>query len=138
MHHYDVIAHAHKESYLVLLASIMAAMISYTVFSQHRRRTLVAWRIAGVNPPSATFRSFFNGHVRDQLGESSGGEATDLADVFVGQSKDHLDCVDSDLVIADVASVFGRFVKYTVGQPEAVGHRVEFYIGEVARYTWAG
>ena len=39
--------------------------------------------------------------IRDQLGESSGGEATDLADVFVGQSKDHLDCVDSDLVIED-------------------------------------
>ncbi len=108
----------------------MAAMINYTVFLQHRHKTLVAWRIAGagVNPPSATFRSFFNGHVRDQLGESSGGEATDLADMFVGQSKDHLDCVDSDFVIADVVSVFGRFVKYAAGQAEAVGHWVEFYI----------
>ena len=104
------------------------ALINYSVYSQHRRRTLLTWKIAAVNPPSATFRSFYNGHVRDMVSESSsdGIFITDISDVFVGQSKENLDSVDSDLVIADVAPVFGRFVKYAVGQAEAVGHRVEF------------
>ena len=110
------------------------AMINYTVYSQHRRRTLLTWRIAAVNPPSATFRSFYNGHVRGMVCGSSSGEI-DISDVFVGQSKENLDSVDSGLVIADVVSVFGRFVKYAVGQAEAVGHQVEFM---KSSYIWGG
>ena len=59
-------------------------------------------RIVAVNPPSATFRSFRNGNVRDMVGESSSGEITDISDVFVGPPKENVDSVDSDLVIADI------------------------------------
>ena len=46
------------------------------------------------------------------VGESSSSE-TDISDVFMGQPKEN---VDSDLVIADVVSVFNCLVKYAVGQ----------------------
>ena len=39
------------------------------------------------------------------VGESSSGEITDISDVFVGQSKESVHSVDSDLAIADVVSV---------------------------------
>ena len=109
------------------------AMINYIVFSQHCHRTLLTWRIAAVNPPSATFWSFYNGQVQDMVGESSSSKITNISDIFVGQSKKNIPSVDSDLVIADVVSVFGRFMKYAVGQAEAVGHRVEFM---KSSYIW--
>ena len=56
-----------------------------------------------------------DGPFGDMVGESSSGE-TDILDVSV----------DFNLVIADVVSVFGRFVKYAVGQAEVVSHWVEF------------
>ena len=68
-----------------------------------------SWRIASVNPPSSTFRSFFSGQVQDLCERSD-----ELSEVFVGQAKDHLDLVDPDFVIAEVVAVFRRFVKYTV------------------------
>ena len=37
-----------------------------------------------------------------------------LKQVFVGQTKESLDLVDYDLVVAEVLSVFGRDVKYNV------------------------
>ena len=71
------------------------AMINYTVYLQHRRRTFLMWRIATVNPPSSTFRSFYNGHVRGMVCSSSIGEI-DISDVFVGQFKENFDlCVMS-------------------------------------------
>ena len=38
--------------------------------------------------------------------------------MYVGKSKDLLDAVDIDLVIADVAPLFGHFVRYEVGQTD--------------------
>ena len=56
-------------------------------------------------------------------GESTSGEITDISEVVVGQSKRNVDSVDSDLVIMVwCLSVFGRFIKYGVGQAGAVGH----------------
>ena len=37
-----------------------------------------------------------------------------LKQVFVGQTKESLDLVDHDLVVAEVLSVLGRYVKYNV------------------------
>ena len=88
-----------------------------------------------MNPPSAIFQSFYNGHMRDMFGESSSGEITDISDVFMGQSKENVDSVDSDLVIADVVSVFSRLGKYSVGQAEVVGPQVEFM---KSSYIWGG
>ena len=78
-----------------------------------------------MNPPTATFWSFYNCHVQGMVCGSSSGEI-DISDIFVDQTKENLDPVDSGLVIADVVSVFGRFVKYAMGQAEAVGHQVQF------------
>ena len=36
------------------------------------------------------------------VGESSSGEITYISDVFLGQLKENIDSVDSDLVIADI------------------------------------
>ena len=43
-----------------------------------------------------------------------GSEFSDrvLKQVFVGQTKETLDLVDYDLVVAEVLSVFGRYMKY--------------------------
>ena len=78
---------------------------SLYIFSQHRRRTWLTLRIAAVNPPSATFWSFYNGNVLDRVGEFSSGEITNISDVFVGQLKENVDSVDSDLVIVDMVDV---------------------------------
>ncbi len=37
---------------------------------------------------------------------------SEIADVFVGKTKESLDRVNYELVIADVISVFGPFVKF--------------------------
>ena len=91
------------------------AMINYAVYSESSRRMLLSWRIASVNPPSSTFRSFFSVQVQDLCERSD-----EQSEVFVGQAKDHLDLVDPDLVIAEVVAVLGRFVKYT-DEKEEVG-----------------
>jgi len=59
-------------------------MINYAVYSKSRRRMLLSWRIASVNPPSSTFRSFLQ--VQDLCERSD-----ELSEVYVGQAKDHLD-----------------------------------------------
>jgi len=57
------------------------------VYSESRRM-LLSWRIAYVNHPSSTFRSFFIGQAQDFCERSD-----ELSGVFVGQAKDHLDLV---------------------------------------------
>ena len=94
-------------------------IISYTVYSQSLRRTIVPWRISPVHPPSTTFRGFFTADIKpqltqlpcDQLGEQ---RVPQLIKAYIGKSKDLVDDVDIDLVIADVAPLFGPFVKYEV------------------------
>ena len=74
-----------------------------------------------MHPPSTTFRGFFTADIKpqltqlpcDQLGEQ---RVPQLIKAYIGKSKDLVDDVDIDLVIADVAPLFGPFVKYEVGQ----------------------
>ena len=72
------------------------------------RRTLFAWKITECPLPTFTFKQFYE--------EKVGYEFCDrvLKQVFVGQTKESLDLVDYDLVVAEVLSVFGRYVKYNV------------------------
>jgi len=66
------------------------------------------WKIAECPLPTFTFKQFYE--------EKVGSEFSDrvLKQVFVGQTKESLDLVDYDLVVAEVLSVFGRYVKYNV------------------------
>ena len=61
-----------------------------------------------------TFKQFYE--------EKVGSEFSDrvLKQVFVGQTKEGLDLVDYDLVVAEVLSVFGRYVKYNVEKEASV------------------
>ncbi len=82
------------------------SIINYCVFCNTNKRSVLPWQICAVNPPSLTFRNFFLSEVLPQRGNS------EIADVFVGKTKESLDRVNYELVIADVISVFGPFVKF--------------------------
>jgi hypothetical protein len=88
-------------------------IINYCVFCNTGKRSVVPWQICAVNPPSLTFRNFFLSEVLPQCGDNC-----EIADVFVGKSKESLDRVNYELVIADVICVFGPFVKFnTITEP---------------------
>ena len=70
-------------------------------------RTLLAWKIE-CPLPTFTFKQFYEKKVGSEFSERV------LKQVFVGQTKESLDLVDYDLVVAKVLSVFGRYVKYSV------------------------
>ncbi len=40
------------------------------------------------------------------------GNSSEIVDVFVGRTKESLDGVNYELVIADVITIFGSFVKF--------------------------
>ena len=79
------------------------ALINYLVYCTSGK-TLVPWRICSVDPPSLSFRQFYCQKVLDNSRELVGS--------FVGRSKEQADEVDSDLIISEVCSVFGHFVKF--------------------------
>ena len=81
-------------------------LLNFCVHCTSARRTLLPWKIAECPLPTFTFKQFCE--------EKVGSEFSDqvLKQVFVGQTKESLDQVDHDLVVAEVLSVFGRYVKY--------------------------
>ena len=83
-------------------------LLNFCVYCTSARRTLLPWKIAECPLPTFTFKQFYE--------EKVGSEFSDqvLKQVFVGQTKESLDLVDNDLVVAEVLSVFGRYVKYNV------------------------
>ena len=83
-------------------------LLNFCVYCTSARRTLLPWKIAECPLPTFTFKQFYE--------EKVGSEFSDrvLKQVFVGQTKESLDLVDHDLVVAEVLSVFGRYVKYNV------------------------
>ena len=73
------------------------------------RRTLLPWKIAECPLPTFTFKQFYEEKVVSEFSDRV------LKQDFVGQTKESLDLVDHDLVVAEVLSVFGRYVvKYNV------------------------
>ena len=77
------------------------ALLNFTVCESNK--TVIPWRIKVADPPNLTFSQFF----RDL-------EVVDLklSLTYVGKAKDRLDLVDSDLVIADVTTLFGPYTKF--------------------------
>ena len=63
--------------------------------------------------PTFTFKQFYQEKVGSRFSDRV------LKQVFVGQTKDTLDLVDYDLVVAEVLFVFGRYVKYNVEREAA-------------------
>ncbi len=78
------------------------SIINFTVFCNTTKQTLLPWKITSVHPQSQTFKAFY---------ESTKFPRTTLCQSYVGKSKDCLDLVDPSLIILEVASVFGSFVK---------------------------
>ncbi len=68
-----------------------------------------------MHQPSQTFKTFFEEEVREKLHSS-----VLLQEAFVGRSKEKLDSVTLDLLICDVVSVFGAYLKYVVREAEAI------------------
>ena len=66
----------------------------------------MAWKIAECPLPTFTFKQYYE--------EKVGSEFSDQVLKQVGQTKESLDLVDHDLVVPEVLSVFGRYVKYNV------------------------
>lgn len=76
------------------------------------KKTLLPWTICGVHQPSQTFKTFFEEEVREKLHSS-----VVLQEAF---AKEKLDSVTLDLLICDVVSVFGAYLKYVVREAEAI------------------
>ena len=76
------------------------------------------WKITTVHPPSCTFKEFFDssGFIQEECRKHNCA----FSCVFAGKDKELLDAVDSDLVMLEVVSYFGRFVKYGVEAQEQV------------------
>ena len=72
------------------------------------KKNSLPWKIAECSLPTFTFKQFYEEKVGSKLSDRV------LKQVFVGQTKESLDLVDHDLVVAEVLSVFGRYVKYNV------------------------
>ena len=90
-------------------------LINYTVYCKSTKKTLLPWQIVSVHPPSHSFCSFFESEVKQKCSLDC-----QMTHVHVGKTKEALDQVDSSLVIVDVTSVFGNFVKFTTETPPEV------------------
>ena len=84
-------------------------LLNYTVFCRAEKKTILPWQIVSVNPPSHTYQSFYDADVKEKCHVDG-----ELCQVHVGRAKDTLDQVDPSLTIADVTSVFGNYVKFTI------------------------
>ena len=69
------------------------------------------WQIVAVNPPSQTYKSFFDSEVKPKC-----PVGCQMNQAHVGKTKESLDCVDPSLSIADVTSIFGNFMKFTMDE----------------------
>ena len=84
-------------------------LLNFSVYCTSARRTLLPWKIAECPLPTFTFKQFYEEKVVSEFSDRV------LKQDFVGQTKESLDLVDHDLVVAEVLSVFGRYVvKYNV------------------------
>ena len=90
-------------------------IVNVTVHCRRTSTTLLLWQIAKIDPPTATFRSFFNDNIATKmaLGRYDGRNRA-LSQVFVGKIKE-LDLVDPDLVAVEATSTFSPYIKYYLG-----------------------
>ena len=86
------------------------ALINCSVYCCSTKKMLMPWKITTVHPPSCTFKEFFDKSLQEDCKKYN----CNFSCVFVGKDKDLLDAVDSHLVMLEVVSCFGRFVKYGV------------------------
>ena len=89
-------------------------MLNFTVYSKTARKTLVPWRIHGVNPPDVTFGGFYYQEGTRFVDGSHSAAQLELHTTFVGSSKERMDLVDSELKVLDVIGVFGPYAKFLV------------------------
>ena len=101
-------------------------LLNFCVYCASPRRTVLHWRIADCSLPTTTFKQFYDEHVVgcDYLQYV-------LKQAFVGHTKESLDLVDYDLSVAEVVSVFGRYVKYTVELQQATQVQTEHSMNTV-------
>ena len=105
-------------------------MLNFTVYNRSDRRTLVPWRIHGVNPPDISFRGFHYNEATHFIERGSAASQLELQNTFVGTSKERMDLGDSSLKVMDVISVFGPYTKFIVeeigGECSAGEHYIEY------------
>ena len=75
-------------------------LLALTTYCLSRRKTIIPWTIAAVNPPSNTFRSFFAAQVQPQRVDSTFSQAG----------------LDPD----DVIHVFDPYLKYSINRQTTV------------------
>ena len=88
-------------------------IVNVIVHCRRTSSTLLPWQIAKIDPPTATFRSFFNDSIATKMALGGyDGRNRALSQVFVGKTKELMDLVDPDLVAVEVTSTFGPYIKY--------------------------
>ena len=80
-------------------------------------------KFTSVGHPSCTFTEFFETIIKPASTASTSSADPPqivLNEVYIGKEKDSLDSVDFELIIDEVVTVFGHFVKFAVGHKEYV------------------
>ncbi len=90
-------------------------LLNYSVYCVSSRKTILPWRTADCSLPSLTFKQFYDQHVVDC---DYFDPLYVLKQVFVGHSKENMDMVDYDIIVTEVISMFGWYLKYTVELPQ--------------------
>ena len=105
-------------------------MLNFTIYNRSDRRTLVPWRIHGVNTLDISFQGFYHNEATHFIERGSAASRLELQSTFVGASKERMDLVDSSLKAIDVIGLFGPYAKFIVedigGECSAGEHYIEY------------
>ena len=81
-------------------------LLNISVFCQE---TLLPWNVLGVQNPDESFPSLYNSRIKERLEKT-----VVLQSCYVGHSKNSLDSTSLYLLLFEVVSAFGQYVKYVV------------------------
>lgn len=89
------------------------ALINVAVVSASRSSVLLSWEILGVHNPDESFQSLFDRRIKPKIAKE-GTQGMTLEKCFVGHHKNSLDTTDPSLLVHEVVSSFGQYVKFQV------------------------
>ena len=88
-------------------------LINVTVVLEPRSTVLLSWEILGVHNPQESFQSLFDRRIKPKISKDGTQDVT-VEKCYVGHAKNSLDVTDPALLIHEVVSSFGQYVKFQV------------------------
>ena len=100
---------SYKKTFSASLSQIRMVLLNISVFCQETQKVLLPWNVLGIQNPDESFHSLYNSRIKERLEET-----VVLKSCYVGHSKNSLDSTSLDLLVFEIASAFGQYVKYVV------------------------